>query len=201
MCQHSGVPAEDVITESVRDERIDRITRTAIGVFARQGFQRTSMADLAVAAGMSRPALYQYFENRAEVFRAAMGAVIQASADRALAALERDGELVDRLEGYLQAAFGDPHEQLATAAFGDEIVDAKHQFAADLAEAIIAERRRGLERHLRRASGRRGGALRSVVDLIELAPLGLKADNPSPEAYRVRLRALAASAATLIARS
>lgn len=199
MCQHARVPGEDVITESVRDERIDRITRAAIGVFARQGFQRTSMADLAIAAGMSRPALYQYFQNRAEVFRAAMGAVIQASADRALAALERDGDPVDRLDGYLQAAFGDPNEQLAAAAFGDEIVDAKHEFAADLADSIIAARRRGLERFLRRTYGLRGGTLTSVVDLIELAPLGLKADNPSPEAFRKRLRALASSSATLVA--
>ena len=55
-----AVPA---ITEP--SSRADEIRRAAIGVFAAQGFRRTSMADLAHAAGVSRPALYQYFEHRA----------------------------------------------------------------------------------------------------------------------------------------
>lgn len=184
--------------DSVRDERVERITRTAIGVFARKGFSRTSMADLADAAGMSRPALYQYFENRAEVFRAAMGSVLQDAADAAVAALERDGDLATRLEGYLAAAFGDPYELLATAAHGDEIIGAKYEFAADLAAAVIAARRSGLEAFLRRTYGLRGKALTDAVDLVDLAPLGFKADDPTPDVYRRRLRALAASAAALV---
>lgn len=194
MCQHASVPGD-----SVRDDRVERITRTAIGVFARQGFSRTSMADLADAAGMSRPALYQYFENRAEVFRAAMGSVLQEAADAAIAALERDGDLATRLEGYLTAAFGDPYEQLATAAYGDEIIGAKYEFAADLAAEVIAARRRRLEAALRRMYGLRGKALTDAVDLVDLAPLGFKADDPAPDVYRRRLRALAASASALIA--
>ena len=180
------------------DERIERIARSAIEVFARQGFRGTSMADLAGAAGMSRPALYQYFENRSQVFRAAIGAVLRASADAAVAALERDGELVERLDGYLQAAFGDPYEQLAAAAHGAELVDAKHELAADVAATVIAERRRRLESFLRRTCGLRGRALTDVADLVELAPLGLKADAPAPAILRRRLGALAASAAAAV---
>jgi TetR/AcrR family transcriptional regulator len=184
--------------DSVRDDRVERITRAAIGVFARQGFSRTSMADLATAAGMSRPALYQYFENRGDVFRAALGAVLRDAADGAVAALEHGGDLTGRLAGYLAAAFGDPYEQLALAEHGDEIIGAKYEFAADLAAAMIADRRRRLEAHLRDTCGLRGRALRDAVDLVDLAPLGLKADAPGPDVYRRRLRALATSAAALV---
>lgn len=45
------------------------------------------MADLARAAGVSRPALYQYFDNRADLFRAAFQAVSEDATDGALAAL------------------------------------------------------------------------------------------------------------------
>ena len=50
-----------------REERIESILRAAIPVFAAQGYRNTSMADLAAAAGVSRPALYQYFDDRADL--------------------------------------------------------------------------------------------------------------------------------------
>ena len=185
-------------SDRVRDERIERITRAAIDVFARQGFSGTSMADVAAAAGMSRPALYQYFENRGDVFRAALGAVLEDAAAAAVAALDRDGgDLAARFDGYLRAAFAEPYERLATAEHGDEITDAKAEFAADVAAAVFAARRRRLEAFVRRTCGRKGTALTDLVDLLELAPLGMKADRPDPSIYRRRLRALAASAAAL----
>ncbi len=156
------------------------------------------MADLAAAAGMSRPALYQYFGSRADVFRAAMRAVLTDACEQALAALERDVDLAERIDGYLQAAFGTPHRLLASAAHGDEIIDAKSEFAADIAAAVNAERRRGLESFLRRRCALRGKALADVVGLVDLAPIGLKSDEPTPDVYRRRLGALARSAAALI---
>ncbi len=40
----------------------------AADVFARYGFRRTTMNDLAEAAGISRPALYLMFENKEHLF-------------------------------------------------------------------------------------------------------------------------------------
>ena len=39
-------------------------------MFFRYGYARTTMADLASAAGLSRPALYLVFPGKAEVFQA-----------------------------------------------------------------------------------------------------------------------------------
>lgn len=198
MCQHAPVSADGPPGDTGRDERVERIARSAIEVFARQGFSGTSMADLAAAAGMSRPALYQYFENKGDVFRVAIGAVVQDAADAALAALELDGDLAARLDGYLRAAFAEPYARLAAAEHSEEVIGAKSELAADVVAAITAARRRRLGGFLRRSCGLTGSRSSDIVDLLELAPLGMKTDRPSPAVYRRRLRALAASAAALV---
>ncbi len=54
----------------------DRLTRSAeiveaaTGVFLRYGFSRTTMGDIASAAGISRPALYLVFPSKDDVFAA-----------------------------------------------------------------------------------------------------------------------------------
>lgn len=56
-------------------ENHDKLLRAAIDTFARYGFRRTTMGDIAKAAGLSRPTLYARFPNKEEVLTAAIGAV------------------------------------------------------------------------------------------------------------------------------
>lgn len=183
---------------TARDERIDAIRRAAIPVFATQGFRNTSMADIAEAAGVSRPALYQYFDDRADLFRAAFDAVLQDSANAALAALQADGSVVERLDGYLQRAHADGYESLSATAFGEELMEASYEFAADVAEAALERTRAGLRTFVR--SQAQGDEATGVIDLLLLSPAGLKGDHPSPDIYRARLTALAEAAARLVER-
>lgn len=60
-----------------------RAADAALDVFQRYGFARTTMADIAEAAGMSRPALYLLFPNKDELF----AAVVQSTNDRRLRAI------------------------------------------------------------------------------------------------------------------
>ncbi|MFZ9819225.1 MAG: helix-turn-helix domain-containing protein, partial [Ilumatobacteraceae bacterium] len=62
---------EVAVTNSSRDQRIEEILRASIPLFAKRGYRKTSMANIADAAGISRPALYQYFTDRADLFAAA----------------------------------------------------------------------------------------------------------------------------------
>ena len=55
-----------------RDTKRQRVAEAALDVFQRYGFARTTMADLAEAACMSRPALYLLFANKEEIFAAAV---------------------------------------------------------------------------------------------------------------------------------
>ena len=167
-------------------------------MFAAQGYRGTSMADLAQAAGVSRPALYQYFSDRADLFRAAFGALLDDQADSAIAALAGDADLVDHLDGYLQRSIGDGWEALAATPHGDELMEAKYEFAADVAEESTRRAQRALRAFLRRRTDADTRAINVALELLTLSPIGLKSDHPSSAVYRRRLRALAEAAALLV---
>jgi AcrR family transcriptional regulator len=195
MCQALRMP---VPASTERGQRADEIRRAAIPVFAAQGYRGTSMAELAEAAGVSRPALYQYFENRADLFRAAFQALLEDATDAALAALDAPGTVARRLDGYLQRASGDGYEALAATPHGDELMGARHEFAADVAEAATERARRGLRAFVNSNAEVSPHRRSAVIDLLVLSPAGLKADRPTSAAYRRRLTVLAEAAAGLL---
>ena len=156
------------------------------------------MADIAAAAGVSRPALYQYFENRTDIFRAAFEVWLWESVEAALAALAADGSLAARLDGYLQRANADAYEALASTPFGAELMEARHQFAEDIAMATSDHARKGLRKFVRSATSVESADRSLALDLLILSPAGLKTDRPSPRVYRRRLSALAEAAARML---
>ena len=183
--------------------RRQQVHDAAIAEFSRSGFSATSMADIATAAGMSRPALYQYFRNKADVFASAFSALLEDAVDRSLDALGRPDDpttITDRLDGFLQRFEGDLFERLRSSSYADELLDAKYEHAADASARALARRHRALAAHLRALDADR--ARRDAwADLLELAPSGFKQDAPSVAQLRRRLRALATSVAADIARS
>ena len=54
------------------DSRLSAVLDAAVGVFARFGYRKTSMEDVARAAGISRQGLYLSFANKEELFRRAV---------------------------------------------------------------------------------------------------------------------------------
>lgn len=49
-----------------------RIRAAALELFSRLGFERTTMGDIAQAAGVSQPTLHYHFQDKAQLWRAAM---------------------------------------------------------------------------------------------------------------------------------
>lgn len=49
-------------------ERREQLISTATSVFAEQGFHATSMNDVAEAAGVTKPVLYQHFSSKRDLF-------------------------------------------------------------------------------------------------------------------------------------
>ena len=52
----------------LRDEKQDAILRAAVHEFAKSGFTRTKISDVAQNAGISKGSVFQYFENKKELF-------------------------------------------------------------------------------------------------------------------------------------
>jgi len=61
----------------------------AVGVFARYGFRKASMDEVARAAGLSRQGLYLQFANKEELFRKALEHSLSTQLHAAVAALSR----------------------------------------------------------------------------------------------------------------
>ena len=177
------------------------IASAAIDVFSARGFSGTSMSHIAEQAGMSRPALYQYFDNKGDIFACAFAALVEQQADRALAALDEPGTVDKQLNGFLQNFDGAFWERTAASPHGEELLSATSEYAPKAVGLEMKRIRRGLETYLRRvAGGQRSAAERarrnSWIDILEFAPRGFKLDRPTLPAYRRRLTALARSVAS-----
>jgi len=183
------------------DPKRAAIASAAIDVFSERGFARTSMAHIAARAGMSRPALYQYFENKGDIFGFAFTALVEGAAQRALAALDEPGTTAEQLAGFLQNFDGAFWERTAASPYGDELLSAKSEYAPEAVGKAMTRIRRALDRYLQSVdSGKRTAAARARrkgwIDLLEFAPRGFKLDKPRVPVYRRRLTALAESIAS-----
>jgi AcrR family transcriptional regulator len=95
MSSSGPAAARDVAIEAGRREYV---LEAALAVFARYGYRKASMEDVARAADISRPGLYFYFASKQDLFRAAVTHALDgdvAAAGRCLA--DSDRPLRDRL--------------------------------------------------------------------------------------------------------
>ena len=123
------------------------ILESAKGVFLRYGFKKTSMDDLARAAGLSRQGLYLHFSTKDELFKAAVLHIIEAARDGGRAALAQDGDIEPRLLGAFEAMHGHAISQpssehmaelLATTQqiLGNVFAETEAGFVADVTRAL-----------------------------------------------------------------
>jgi AcrR family transcriptional regulator len=101
--------------------RREQIVEAAIGVFLRYGYARTTMGDIAQAAGLTRPTLYVTFPDKEQIFAAVVDKMI---ADK-LAEIREGLARLKTLEKKLRFACD------AWAADGYELIQA-HPDAADM---------------------------------------------------------------------
>jgi AcrR family transcriptional regulator len=77
------------------DARQLAVLDAAVGVFARFGYRKTSMDEVARAAGVSRQGLYLQFANKEELFRKAVERTLSSQLGAAVAALTRREESLE----------------------------------------------------------------------------------------------------------
>ena len=182
-----------------RDSKRAGIHNAAIKEFSARGLSATSMANIAEAAGMSRPALYQYFRNKRDIFASAFVALFEERVSAALAALVRPGTTGDQLNGLLQRYDGDLWELMAASPHSDEIVSTKGDFVESAVAEVVQRLWTGVANHLEVIAPSAGASGRAAwVEVLSLSPKGFKSDRPSVETFRGRLTTLADSVAAAI---
>jgi AcrR family transcriptional regulator len=102
--RRSAVPRSSKQIEQIRELSRERILRTALVLFARHGFARTSVRMLAEEAGISQGLLYNYFEGKQALLRAIFERQMEEVGDDFRAAA-RAGAPEDALAVLVRSAF------------------------------------------------------------------------------------------------
>ncbi len=128
-----------------------RVLDAAKTVFARYGFRKAAMEDIAREAGVSRPALYQWFSNKKAVFQALAEAIAADALHAADAAWPEAAPLADGLLAAILAKDLPLYRLLRTSPHGAELLAVDEALtslmATDLESAfatLLAAKVRGL---------------------------------------------------------
>ena len=114
----------------------DKILDAAMEVFAQAGYRRASMDQVAEAAGLTRQAVYHYFDSKAELFRATVDALHEgaheAEAEAGLAAEKAGASLADILAACVDARFRYIVECLEETSQPEELLSERQTQTRDL---------------------------------------------------------------------
>lgn len=176
-----------------------QILDAAAQVFTRYGYHRTSMADIAEAAGISRSAIYLLFQNKEDVFRSLADYVLGGSLQAASAALKGEAPLVERITRAV-LTFEEPLFEIAhNSAHGDELVEANTSLAAEKMREANAKLVRLLAKAIRdaEASGdvnlaRLATRPKAFAELLLASVVGLKKDSATVNDFRKRVQTVCA---------
>lgn len=119
-------------SDGPEDAKKLRALEGAMKTFFSYGYQRTSMDDIAKAAGMSRPALYLLFRNKADIFQAGAERVFQRSAMRLAEVLNGSGSFSERLFQSVDEGMIALMAKMNASPHGAELIDMKNDLAGDL---------------------------------------------------------------------
>ena len=188
------------------DQRRAAVLKAALEVFTSYGYRRTTMDDIARAAGMSRPALYTHFRNKEAIFRTFVEMFLGAIVQDAQAVLAAKTSVADGLEAFFDAAFVAPFRELMATQHGMELAGVNAELCGDLTEQWFADLETVLRDWLDKAvaegrlklGGLRSAALaRLLIDAVEgiKSRGGDKGHHADPEAMTAEMTLLAQMAA------
>jgi len=142
------------VVPEYKEQARTRIIEQALEMFSERGFYRTRMADIADSLGVSKGAIYQYFESKEQLF---------------VAALRHHGEMrAGVVRGFLESG---SLESISTGEFFEEMLELRRGSLA-LNTDLLRETARNEE--LREMLvGMAEGWGRGLVDLID----GMKGDG------------------------
>ncbi|MGA7437692.1 MAG: TetR/AcrR family transcriptional regulator [Luteibacter sp.] len=178
------------MSEPSTTTRRNDILEAAVQVFVRYGFKKTSMDDLARAAGLSRQGLYLHFPNKETLFEAmvvrSMGE-LRKSAQKALA--QANVDISERLLNAFQAMHGGAvgsdalDELIATTAamVGPMMRELEDSFVADITQAMK-------DAGIARSWTSEGISVQSLAEHLSSASAGIKHKAKSPSEYRERMQ-------------
>ncbi len=98
------------IPSPTADDPRDRILSAAVALFAEKGFAAASLRELAGACGITKPALYHYFDNKDALFDAALRRATAGLSSPLDALRAASAPAAARLRRFAELVLGQAHE-------------------------------------------------------------------------------------------
>ena len=102
------------------DQR-ENILNAAVKLFAARGYRRTTLDEVAAEVGLGTPALYYYFKNKMDLFKAVSEREGARILDQLEAAAERETEPIRQLRAYCLARFRLLEEKFALLQISERV--------------------------------------------------------------------------------
>lgn len=168
------------------NDKKTQILKAAMRVVTAYGFKRSSMEDIAQAAGVSRPAIYLLFRNKDDVFISCVEMLIEDAftvAETAAAGADANSAK-DQISAYLSAYMGFYHELLVAGPHGQEMLDVNNRLGADKTIAAQARFVTELNRMMRLTDDAEAG------HILTMAATGIKHQTKDAATFQARLSTL-----------
>lgn len=130
----------------------DQLLDGALAQFRTHGFAKTSMSDIARAAGVSRTALYNHFDTKEAVFRALSERINAEATIAVVDAARQTADWATRLRDVMHARCRWVYNLLHEGAFGKELIDEKNRICGGRVLAAN-DRFSGLLAHILETAG------------------------------------------------
>ncbi|WP_020661925.1 TetR/AcrR family transcriptional regulator [Amycolatopsis benzoatilytica] len=161
-------------------DRRTQVLESALQVFARYGYRKTSMDDVAKAADISRPGLYFHFSSKPELFRATVQHSLEDGVEAARRSLADSGQsLPERLAEAFDQWCGRYVGPMSAEI--DVLVDANPDLLGDLP----AEYPRRFRDIVAEAIG--GDRADAVADTLISTAAGIKHNAVTRDEFRTRM--------------
>jgi AcrR family transcriptional regulator len=174
-------------SSALADSRRRALLDAALAVFARYGYQKTSMDEVARSAQLSRQGLYLYFATKEELFQAAVRNALENSSRAAVAALTSASLPLDQrlvrafdewLGRYIGIIGGDASDLIeATSRLSATLLTQYEEVFSDAVSKAIRSSR------LLAAYKSSGITARQITDTLLATARGLKHSSQSREQF------------------
>lgn len=176
------------------DDRRAALIDAAVQVFVRYGFKKTSMDEVARAAGLSRQGLYLHFPTKEILFREGVTFLLERSLAQGRAALHEEGlSLEERMVTAFDTMYGQYVEGMGSSTHLEELFEATKQLVGGLVQEQEQSFREAVMRVLTQAgiTARWKSAkisARELADTLDSVAYGLKHRVTTRTDFRERFR-------------
>ncbi len=161
--------------------RRETIVAAARACFVRFGYAKTSFADVAKAASISRPLIYVHFKSKDELLGAVFTAIFEERYPEVERILAAPGTPATKLTRVYEQLLVEPWAEVKGGAASDEFLATCELIIPEAAAAYEKRRLRYTDAILRD---------RELAEVFAMAADGLLVDLPTPAILRKRLKRL-----------